>query len=96
MSGLIMVHVRFIILPSPQSLTVNGMRLSDSAARWSQFTYNCSETQPPSTYVFHCGIELIAWHDEAIGPSFPYPVPTGTRVPQWALIDVTVRNHVIY
>jgi hypothetical protein len=28
--------------------------------------------------------------------SFPYPVPAGTRVPQWTLINVTVRNHVIY
>lgn len=22
---------------------------------------------------------------------FPYAVPSGTRVPQWALIDITVR-----
>ena len=28
--------------------------------------------------------------------SFPNPVPAGTRVPQWALIDVTVRSHDIY
>jgi len=28
--------------------------------------------------------------------SFPNPVPAGTRVPQWALIDVTVRSRVIY
>jgi hypothetical protein len=28
--------------------------------------------------------------------SFPNPVPAGTRVPKWALIDVTVRSHVIY
>src|SRR5579863_420472 len=27
--------------------------------------------------------------------SFPNAVPAGTRVPQWALLDVTVRSHVI-
>jgi hypothetical protein len=27
-----------------------------------------------------------------ISPSFPYPVPAAIRVPQWALIDVTVRH----
>ena len=26
--------------------------------------------------------------------SFPNPVPAGTRVPQWALLDVTVRCRV--
>jgi hypothetical protein len=27
---------------------------------------------------------------------FPNPVPSGTRVPQWALIDITVRCHVFF
>ena len=25
---------------------------------------------------------------------FPHPIPSGTRVPQWALIDITVRCYV--
>ena len=28
--------------------------------------------------------------------SFPNPVPSGTRVPQWALRDVTVSSYRIY
>jgi hypothetical protein len=27
---------------------------------------------------------------------FPNPIPSGTRVPQWALIDVTVRFYVYF
>ncbi|KAH9984238.1 hypothetical protein BJV77DRAFT_202461 [Russula vinacea] len=38
---------------------------------WSQFSFNCTKTLPPS--------------------QFPNPVPTGLRVPHWALLDVTVR-----
>jgi hypothetical protein len=35
--------------------------------------------------------EFIAF-DTVFGfGSFPYPVPPGTRVPKWALLDVTVR-----
>ena len=28
--------------------------------------------------------------------SFPNPVPDGTGVPQWALLDVTVRYYLLY
>jgi hypothetical protein len=27
---------------------------------------------------------------------FPNPIPSGTRVPQWALLDVTVRCYVLF
>jgi hypothetical protein len=34
--------------------------------------------------------------DEQMACRFPNPVPSGTRVPQWALIDITVRCHVFF
>ncbi|KAF8463026.1 hypothetical protein DFH94DRAFT_481974 [Russula ochroleuca] len=39
---------------------------------WSEYSFNCTRTLPPS--------------------QFPNPVPSGIRVPHWALLDVTNEN----
>ena len=41
-------------------------------------------------------IYRIGTDEGGITCSFPNPIPSGTRVPQWALIDVTVRCNVYF
>ncbi|KAI0249315.1 hypothetical protein BJV78DRAFT_1228716 [Lactifluus subvellereus] len=48
-----------------------------SAISWSQYSFNCTK--------------LCLFHQTS--PSFPNPIPDGTRVPQWALLDVTIENN---
>jgi hypothetical protein len=38
--------------------------------------------------------DFIVLTPRQLAHSFPNPVPAGTRVPQWALLDVTVRCRV--
>ena len=41
-------------------------------------------------------IYCIGTDEEQMACRFPNPVPSGTRVPQWALIDITVRCYVFF
>ncbi|KAI0294252.1 hypothetical protein B0F90DRAFT_1670558 [Multifurca ochricompacta] len=43
---------------------------------WSEYSFNCTKVMPPSARVI----------------IFPNAVPSGTRVPQWALLDITHEN----
>ncbi|KAH9973121.1 hypothetical protein BGW80DRAFT_1252422 [Lactifluus volemus] len=43
---------------------------------WSLYSQNCTTVYPASSHTL----------------SFPNPVPSGTRVPAWALIDITTEN----
>ena len=63
-----------------------------SAFSWSEYSFNCTETLPPSQWV--SVLEEYVGFDIDVGPlvrRFPNPVPEGIRVPYWALLDVTVR-----
>ena len=61
---------------------------------WSEWAKNCTRTMPPGSYVCKKKTYLrFSYSHFVIWPArrFPNPVPSGIRVPQWALIDVTVR-----
>ncbi|KAH9984241.1 hypothetical protein BJV77DRAFT_202520 [Russula vinacea] len=53
-------------------LTACGGCQGGAPVTWSEFSFNCTKTLPPS--------------------QFPNPVPTDTRLPRWALLDVTNDN----
>ena len=65
-------------IPGLMYLTLAGRNISTTARR---FYF------PQREY----SSESIAF-DMIIGRRFPNPVPFGTRIPQWTLIDVTVRK----
>ena len=75
--------VRFLSLFSPQLLELIYLPLAGRDIR-STVQILCL---PPSEFL----LESIRCLTLMLARRFPNPVPSGTRVPGWALLDVTVR-----
>ena len=63
-----------------------------SIISWSEYVTNCTKISPPSSWVSDV-VENLLRLTLTLSQRFPNPIPTGTRVPQWALLDVTVRRY---